>query len=181
MITSGTRSVVLTIVVLISASAFSAATLDIRDGIGHRTGDVWIPVELSADSDVAGVNMRIEFDPDILAFDTVLPQRPPIGSEHLVLWHSPNPGELNVAAYAPDAPSALRERSATLLILIFHIKDDVPDDVTSTNITFAPGLAGSPSLPGSGMSDSAGNSISHSATGGSVQIETASETWNEYE
>ncbi len=178
--TKGMGSVSLLIATLIATASYSATTIDIGDGIGHRSGEVWAPVILAADTDIAGVNMLIEYDPDFLTFDTVLPQQPPLGGEHLILWNSPEAGKVNIAAYAPGAPSVLRERSGTLLYLVFRIKRDAPEDVTSTEITFAAEVAGSPSLPGSGLSDSFGNSIAHTATSGSVEIEAAATDWQEY-
>jgi hypothetical protein len=166
---------------LMATGAYPATTIDIGDAIGHRTGDVWVPVEISADTDIAGVNLRIEYDPGILTLDTILPQKPPLGNEHLVLWHSPEPGKLNAVVYAPAGPAVLARQPETLLFLLFNIQADVPDTTTSTDIAFAAAVAGPPGLPGSGLSDSLGNSVPHAADGGSVQIETAAGLWDKYE
>ena len=112
--------------------------------------------------------MRLEYDPAVLESPGAH-RGPLLHDTHVVEAHSPKAGELNVVVDAPSGPAAFKAATGTVFYLTLRVKSTASPG-TVTPITFSSDIAGSPGLPASSLSDTVGNSISHSRSGGSVTV-----------
>jgi len=133
---------------------------------GRIANTVMVPVSITSDGGVGGINLRITYDPAILTLPSVQ-AGPLMTASHVAESHSPTPGQLNVLAYAPNTPAAFSANSGQVLYLVFEVDAGVtPGVVTQLNLTGS--IGGTPSIPSSGLSALGGSAIGHTASGGSV-------------
>jgi hypothetical protein len=163
---------------ILSAAIAFGASIDIGEVEAYRTKNISVGVWVDSGEDLAGVNCRIEYDPDVLDFKSVRGSWR-LQPEHVIESHSPTPGTINVVVYSPSAPVALLSRSGWVFSLDFKVKDDV-GDMGMSPIVFASEIGGTPSLPASGLANLSGASVGHSRDDGSVDIQASARIWRIY-
>lgn len=150
---------------------------------------VLLPVILSSATDIAGVNIRIEYDPSVFSSPGVvrgslledshlifsnasgivppLPQKSFEGN-HLIFSNSPGTARLCALAYSYDA-SPFTSQTGTVFSLSFMVSASAPDGVYA--ISFSTDSSGY--FPSSGLSDLAGNRLEHTQTAGSITVDSS--------
>ena len=155
----------------------SAQTIAVGSGSGMRGGAVSVPVSLAGSADYTAALVRVQYDPAILESASAV-AGPLASAGHVIDYHSPAAGRLNVTVYADSGMPAFTAQSGTLLTLNFRIKRSAtPGD---SAITFA--TSGTPGLPSSDLTDTTGAVANPTATPGSVSVggTAARESWMLY-
>jgi hypothetical protein len=147
-----------------SAAASDGTSLAIEHDSTAPGGVVFVPVSIFAATDVAGINLRVEYDPAILSSPTVV-RGMLLADSHLLWSNSPAPGRFDVMACSTDT-FPLADRAGTVLYLGFAVDEFAAEGLYP--ISFA--ADGTLGLPASGVSDMAGIRISHTAEPGSVVV-----------
>ncbi len=128
-----------------------------------------VPVNISAATDLTGVNLRLEYDPGVFSSPSLLREGSLLEVSHVLTSYSPEAGKFNVVAYAPPGTSPFAGRSGTVFSITLQVASSAPQG--SYPITFT--RTGPALLASSGLSDVGGESITHTALPGSVVIRSA--------
>jgi hypothetical protein len=129
---------------------------------------VEIAVAVNAGVDLGGVNLRLEYDPDVFVSAGVSPG-PLLGVSHVLASHSPEPGRLNVVAYAPSGAPPFAGQAGT----VFSITLQVSPSATPGMYPISFFTGGGPLLASSGLSDMNGTGIAHGSEPGTVDVRSA--------
>jgi hypothetical protein len=135
------------------------ASITLIGGDSARPGEtITVPVEVSAATDIAGVNLRLDFDPSVFSSPAVSPDALLVPG-HLLDSHAPpeTSGRFNVTLHLPAGTLPPGE----ILTITFQVDADAePGDYMITYasaLPVAPGLT----LTSSGLSDRMGTSLDH--------------------
>jgi len=160
---------VLAFVAILSGASGHCASVTLGTATARPNGVALVPVEISAATDLAGVNLRVAFDPDVFPSPSVLREGSLLEPSHLLSSHSPEAGIFNIVAYTPLGTPPFSAHSGTVFTLALQIAPTAPDgDYPVEFSTSGPAL-----LASSGLSDRNGISISHTALAGSVAVRSA--------
>ncbi len=131
---------------------------------------VLVPVTLSAATDIAGVNIRVEYDPRAFSSPSVV-RGSLLENTHLLFWDSPEAGRLCALAYSYDA-SPFTALTGTAFSLSLAVDNSVPDgDYLVSFVTDESGV-----FPSSGLTDLAGSRLPHTQTGGTITVDSSAQT-----
>jgi len=136
---------------------------------------VSVPVDISAATDIAGVNVRLQYDPDVFSSPSVT-RGSLLEDSHLMSSYSPEAGRLCVLAYSFDA-TPFTDLTGPVFSLNFEVDNSAPDGVYP--ISFLIDESGV--FPSSGLSDLSGHSLEHTQQGGTITIESATQTTVPYD
>lgn len=156
----------LAVTALLSAGPCWAAQVLLGSGAGAPGGSVEIAVSAAADMDLAGINIRIEYDPAVFTSPAVIRDGTLLHTAHLMDSHSPQAGRFNVVAYAPAGAPSFAARSGKAFSVVLQIRPDAPKGAYP--ITFT--TAGPAFLASSGLSDMGGNRIAHLQSSGQAVV-----------
>lgn len=151
---------------LLPAGAGRAARIQLGSGAGVPGEAVMIAVSVHAEADLAGVNVRIEYDPAVFATPAVIRDGTLLHASHHVESHSPVAGRFNAVAFAPSGTPAFTARSGTVFHVSLQILPDAPGGIYSIAFT----AAGPAFLASSGLSDMGGISLAHQQAPGQITI-----------
>jgi len=132
-------------------------------------GSVEIAVNVSADTDLGGVNVRLEYDPAVFSSAVVSGAESLLGAGHSLQFASPAPGRINAVAWAPAGAAPFHARSGVVFTVILQIDPSVTKGTYPISFTGT----GPVILASSGLSDMNGNSIPHSVETGTVDVRSA--------
>ena len=165
-----TKHLVSLLCVALLCPAFVGSVL----GEGIDIGDAWekpgraisVPVTLTAPSNMTAAFIRVNYDATVLenpsAAAGVL-----LSSGHVLDFHSPAPGRLNVIVCSSSGAPAFTARSGVLFYLRFDIKEDAPAGVYPLTFT----TSGAPALPASNLVNTAGALVAHTQSPGKVTVD----------
>ncbi len=163
-----TTTALVLVAMLVAVNAYPASV-----GLAHvkarPNGVAQIPVEISAATDLAGVNLRLEYDPGVFSSPVLLRDGSLLGSSHILTSHSPEPGKLNIVSYAAPGSSPFAARSGRAFSIILRVAPSV--QAGTYPITFT--TTGPSLLASSGLSDEDGKSIPHATLAASVVVGAA--------
>lgn len=146
-------------------AALFAASVSIGAVYVAAPGDLLqIPITVSSGSDLAGVNIRAEFDPDILTSPDVA-RGPLLSSLHRLSWSAPTTGSLNIAAWAPPGAPAFAGRSGTVFTIQLRVSSSAERGEAHL-IRFS--ALGPGNLAPSGLRAFSGSSLPHTLNNGQV-------------
>jgi len=145
------------------------ASVTLGTATTRPNGVALLPVEISAATDLAGVNLRLVYDPDVFPSPSVLRDGSLLEPSHLLFSHSPEAGSFNVVAYTPLGTPPFSARAGTVFTLALPIAPSAPDGDYPVEFS----TSGAALLASSGLSDRSGISISHTALAGSVVVRSA--------
>ncbi len=154
--------------ILLVGTAYSAV-ISLGYAAAGPGDSVKIEVNVSSEVDLAGVNVRLEYDPTVFSSATVSGEGTLIGAGHMMQFHSPAPGRLNAVAWAPSGTSPFEARSGVVFTVILQIDPSAAKGTYPISFT----AAGPVILASSGFSDANGNSIAHTVEPGSATVRSA--------
>jgi hypothetical protein len=157
-------SFVLAITFALGAAA-GAQTIAVGNGWGVQGGAASVPVTLIASADYTAVLGRFEYDATALTSPSAA-AGPLLGAGHVLDFHSPQPGRLNVAVYPDSGMPAFAAQTGTLFTLSFDIPRNARLGQSAIRFT----TAGTPALPASDLTNTAGGVAPHQKRPGSVTI-----------
>ncbi|MFP4581365.1 MAG: cohesin domain-containing protein [Candidatus Sumerlaeia bacterium] len=165
-----TRSLcaILLLFVLAVGSLHAASSISVDSVEGAVGGEVLVPVSIDSDQSLAGINVRLEYDSSILEAPSAV-RGSLLQSDHALEYYSPEAGKLNIVAYGSSTVAPFASTSGVIFNLVFNVKEGAAIGSVA-DIAFAAEITGTPSVPGSGLSDATGVSISHPITEGSVTV-----------
>ena len=167
----------MTLAMVAVASGAAAQTISIADTQGRRGGTVPVAVRLSAPTAMTAALLRVEYDPTVLENPAVMPG-PMLWPNHAIDSHAPVAGRFNVAVYPTTRMPGFAALQGTLFTLLFDVKIDAPLGASPVKVT----TAGTPGLPASDLTDTAGAVVAHTTTDGSVRLSLAARgSWMLYE
>jgi Cohesin domain len=148
-----------------NGSQSAANNITVADAVTPPGYSVVIPITVAAATDIAGVNIRVEYDPNIFSAP-IIDRGSLLEGKHLLFSDSPQPGRLCAAAYSFDA-SPFTTLNGTVFTLSLYVVPTAPDgDYT---VSFSTGG----NLPSSGLCDLAGNRLEHTQTGGTITVDAS--------
>jgi len=158
-------------VLMLTAISHSASITLIGGGSAKPGEMIDVPVQISAATDIAGLNLRLDFDPSAFSSPSVAPG-PLLASGRLLDSYAPPeiPGRVNIAAYAPAGGITVDAMPAVVFTIRLQVSADAePGDYA---IAYAEPLSISPSLilTPSGLSDRSGNSLEHDPNPAQVTV-----------
>jgi len=158
-------------------AAASAATLAVGTASAGPGQAVSIPVTLTAGVDCTSALLRVEYDPAVLESPSAAPG-PLVSQSHALDSFCPAAGRLNVCVYSFSGAPAFAAQTGVLCYLTFTVKAGAPAGPSNITIT----TQGAPALPASGLVDTTGAAVAHTATPGSVEIKgtTGANFWRLY-
>lgn len=138
---------------------------------------ITVPVEVTAASPLAALNVRLRFDPSVLTF-VGISGAALLSPSHEVFYATPGDGHINVVVYSSTGATPFTASSGTAVALTFVSKErSQVGDVT--DIVFDSG--GSLRLVSSDLSDLSGASVPHTQTIGRICFITTVRNWQLYE
>ena len=164
---------------VLSCPAF-AQEIDIGDASGNPGETVLAPVSLTASSDMTAAFIRVSYDATVLE-NLSAAAGALLSSGHLLDFHSPQAGQLNVMVCPSTGAPAFTAQSGVLFYLQFDIKKAAaPGDYSLTYTT-----AGAPAIPTTNLVNTAGALITHATSPGKVTVmnrfTNANANWTLYE
>jgi hypothetical protein len=154
--------------ILLTGTAYSA-TISLGYAAAGPGNSVKIEVHVSSEVDLAGVNVRLEYDPAVFSSATVTTEGTLIGAGHIMQFYSPAPGRINAVAWAPAGTQPFGARSGVVFTVILQIDPSAAKGTYPISFTGA----GPVILASSGLSDANGNSIPHVVEQGSATVRSA--------
>jgi hypothetical protein len=143
----------------------TAQTIAVGNSLGVQGGATTVPVTLIAAADYTAVLARFEYDATALTSPSAT-AGPLLAAGHALDFHSPEPGRVNVAVYADSGMPAFTAQTGTLFTLSFDILPTARLGQSAIRFT----TAGTPALPASDLTDTAGGVAPHQKRPGSVTI-----------
>lgn len=146
----------------------NSATISLDAPPTRANGTARVAVNVSAASDIAGVNLRLEYDPAVFSSPSLVSDGNLLETSHVLASYSPEAGKYNVIAYAPAGAPPFSDRSGVAFTMTLQVASSVADGTYP--IVFA--ATGTSVLAPSGLSDGNGSSMIHTALPGNVMIQS---------
>jgi hypothetical protein len=154
--------------ILLAGTAYPAA-ISLGYACARPGGSVEITVNVSAETDLGGVNVRLEYDPAVFSSAIVSGAGTLLGAGHSMQFSSPAAGRLNAVAWSPVASGPFNARSGVVFTVILDVNPSVAKGLYPISFTGA----GPVILASSGLSDMNGIPIPHSVQSGTVDVRSA--------
>jgi hypothetical protein len=154
--------------VLLAGTAYPAA-VSLGYAAARPGGSVEITVNVSAETDLGGVNVRLEYDPGVFSSAIISGAGTLLDVGHSMQFSSPAAGRINAVAWAPAGTSPFKARSGIVFTVILQVDPSVAMGTYPISFTGA----GPVILASSGLSDMNGNSIPHTVQSGTVDVRSA--------
>lgn len=138
---------------------------------------ITVPVEVTAASPPAALNVRLRYDPTFLTL-AGMSNGALLSPAHKVHYSTPANGQVNIVVYAPIGATPFTASSGTVVALTFASSTRAPIGHV-TEIVYDSG--GFRPLVSSDLSDVAGASVPHTPTTGLVSFITMVRNWPLYE
>jgi len=150
-----------------AAMAGATGNISVLNAVTPPGTTVLVPVTVSAATDVAGVNVRVEYDPAIFSSPSIV-RGSLLEGKHLVFSDSPEAGRLCALAYSYDT-SSFTAQTGTVFSLSLAVNSSAPDGVYP--VSFSTDTSGF--FPSSGLTDLAGTRLEHTQTGGTITVDVS--------
>lgn len=154
--------------ILLAATAYPAV-IYLGYACARPGGSVEIAVNVSAETDLGGVNVRLEYDPVVFSSAIVSGAGTLLGAGHSMQFSSPAPGRLNAVAWAPSGAGPFNARAGVVFTVVLQVDPAAVPGSYPLDFTGA----GPVILASSGLADMNGNSIPHTVEPGSVDVRSA--------
>lgn len=141
----------------------------IKKAVTSPGSTVEIPVTLSAATDIAGVNIRIEYDPVVFSSPGIV-RGSLMENQHLLFSENPVAGRFCALAYSYDS-SSFTAQNGTVFSLSFEVSSEAPTG--EYPVTFS--IDNSGVHPSSGLTDLAGSRMDHMQSPGTISVEEGEE------
>ncbi len=159
-------SIALILTVVLSAGSANAAMISLGSAVGKPGDSVTLTVDVSADTDLAGVNIRISYDTNIFTSPSILRNGDILEATHVLDFHSPETGRLDVVAYAPAGTPVFKARTGQAFSIVLQIQPTASTGVYPLSFS----QAGPVFLASSGLSDAGGVSLVHQQNAGTITV-----------